>query len=76
MQNQVSLWALKKLTMDQIIGYIQQNSSKTFQARMASLSVVEYEQLTEEQTKQRLAVAIATMDEEQYDDYLLELIDE
>jgi hypothetical protein len=72
----ISIWSLKKMPMDQVTAYIQTNGSVSFQARMANLPVSDYEKLAGDEARERLIDAISKMSGEQYDDYLLELIDE
>jgi hypothetical protein len=72
----VSIWTLKKMPMDQVTAYIQANGSVSFQARMADMPVPEYANLAGDEAREKLIDAISRMSGEQYDDYLLELIDE
>ncbi|EJW16109.1 hypothetical protein M5X00_11620 [Paenibacillus alvei] len=76
MSGSISIWALKKMPMQQVIQYIEQHSSTDFQARMTNMQVSDYEALSPDQAQDELRAAISTMNEEHYTDYLLELIDE
>lgn len=76
MSDGISIWALKKMPLQQVIHYIGQHSSPDFQARMTNMQVSDYEALSPDQAQDKLRAAISTMNEEHYTDYLLELIDE
>ncbi|MBN3527239.1 hypothetical protein [Paenibacillus apiarius] len=76
MSNGISIWTLKKMPMQHVVRYIEENSGIEFQARMANMSHNNYGKLTSAQAQEQLATAISRMNEEQYTDYLLELIDE
>jgi hypothetical protein len=72
----ISIWALKKMPLQQVIQYIGQHSSPDFQARMTNMQESDFEALSPDQAEDRLRDAISRMSEEKYTDYLLELIDE
>jgi hypothetical protein len=74
--NHVSLWSLKKLPINEVIAYIQTNSTPSLQARMANLSLPDYNKLSPKETHESLITAISKMSEEKYEDFLLEIIDE
>lgn len=76
MSDGISIWALKKMPLQQVIQYIGQHSSPDFQARMTNMQESDFEALSPEQAEDRLRDAISRMSEEKYTDYLLELIDE
>ena len=76
MSDGISIWALKKMPLQQVIQYIEQHSTPDFQARMTNMQVSDYEALPTEQVQDKLRAAISNMSEELYTDYLLELIDE
>jgi hypothetical protein len=64
------------MPLQQVIQYIVRNSTPEFQARMADMKQTEYGLLLPDQAQDKLAVAISKMSEEDYTDYLLELVDE
>jgi hypothetical protein len=72
----ISIWALKKMPLQQVIQYIGQHSSPDFQARMTNMQESDFEALSPDQAEDRLRDAISRMSEEKYTDYLLDLIDE
>ncbi|KJB86180.1 hypothetical protein AZ66_20255 [Paenibacillus sp. E194] len=76
MSDGISIWALKKMPLQQVIQYIGQHSSPDFQARMTNMQESDFEALSPDQAEDRLRDAISRMSEEKYTDYLLELIDE
>lgn len=76
MSDGISIWALKKMPLQQVIQYITQHSAPEFQARMINMQESDFEALSPEQAEDRLRDAISGMSEEKYTDYLLELIDE
>jgi len=76
MQHSMSIWTLKKQPLADVARYITDNGSLPFQARMASLAPEEYAGLSTEARQDRLIRAIASMEDETYSDFLLELIDE
>jgi hypothetical protein len=76
MTSNVSIWTLKTLPMETIVDFIAERGGTGIQARMASMPESEYACLTGLEAKERLAGAIARMDEDTYDEFLLEIIDE
>ncbi|MBE9916732.1 hypothetical protein G8C92_22195 [Paenibacillus donghaensis] len=76
MSHDISIWTLKKMPLQQVIQYIEQNSTPEYRARMAKIKKADYERLPAEQAQDKLAAAISKMSEEEYTDYLLELVDE
>lgn len=76
MSDGISIWALKKMPLQQVIQYIMQHSAPDLQARMTNMQESDFEALSQDQAEDRLRDAISTMSEEKYTDYLLELIDE
>lgn len=76
MKHEVSVWTLKKRPLQEVLHYIEQNSSPAFQAKMVNLRPEEYSNLNHEAAREKLEIAISQMDDELYTDYLLEIIDE
>ncbi|EPY06401.1 hypothetical protein PAALTS15_14676 [Paenibacillus alvei TS-15] len=76
MSDGISIWALKKMPLQQVIQYIMQHSAPDLQARMTNMQESDFEALSPDQAEDRLRDAISRMSEEKYTDYLLELIDE
>ncbi|GIO33150.1 MULTISPECIES: hypothetical protein [Paenibacillus] len=76
MSQDISIWTLKKMPLQQVIQYIERNSTPDYRARMAKISKMDYERLPAAQAQDKLAAAISNMSEEEYTDYLLELVDE
>ncbi|WP_339322579.1 hypothetical protein [Paenibacillus sp. FSL W8-0194] len=76
MSDDISIWTLKKMPMQEVIQYIEQNSTPAYRARMAKINQADYERLPSEQAQDKLAAAISKMSEQEYTDYLLELVDE
>ncbi|MDR9853431.1 hypothetical protein RJP21_07460 [Paenibacillus sp. VCA1] len=76
MSQDISIWTLKKMPLQQVIQYIERNSTPDYRARMAKISKTDYERLPAAQAQDKLAAAISNMSEEEYTDYLLELVDE
>jgi len=76
MQHPMSIWTLKKQPLADVALYITRNSAMPFQARMAGMPLPAYADLSAESRQDRLIRAIASMEDETYSDYLLELIDE
>ncbi len=76
MDHPISIWTLKKQPLAEVAAYIAKNGSIAFQARMADMPLDAYDALPEAEQQDRLIQAIASMPDEDYSDYLLELIDE
>lgn len=76
MSHDISIWTLKKMPLQLVVQYIEQNSTPEYRARMAKIKKADYERLPAEQAQDKLAAAISNMSEEEYTDYLLELVDE
>lgn len=76
MSDGISIWALKKMPLQQVIQYLMQHSAPDLQARMTNMLESDFEALSPNQAEDRLRDAISGMSEEKYTDYLLELIDE
>jgi len=76
MQQPISIWTLKKQPLADVASYIAQSGTLPFQATMAGMPLAEFEALPAEARKERLIDAIASMTDEAYSEYLLELIDE
>jgi hypothetical protein len=62
--------------MNDVLDYIEQNSTKQFQAQMIDMPLSEYDKLPVSEAREQLGMAISRMNEERYSEYLLELIDE
>ncbi len=76
MKHPISIWTLKKQPLAEVAAYIIGNGTPQFQARMADMPLAAYTALPEDEQQERLIQAIASMPDEDYSDYLLELIDE
>lgn len=72
----ISIWNLKNMPMDEVVDFITENSRESFQAKMASAEEADYSRLSPPERKEALMQAISGMNEESYDEYLLEIIDE
>ncbi|CAM4493076.1 hypothetical protein [Paenibacillus tarimensis] len=72
----ISIWTLKKLPLGDIVDYIQLHGSTDLQARMAALELDDYIRMTAAEGAYRIKQQIAALPEEEYDEFLLELIDE
>jgi hypothetical protein len=71
-----SIWTLKKKPLPDIAAYIINNGNVRLQAEMAKMPVQEYQSLSMEAAAEQLIRSISRMDDERYNDYLLDLIDE
>lgn len=74
--NHISLWSLKKLPMEELIDYIRVHGKPELQARMASLPLDAFAQLGEAAARSSLVGSISQMEDEDYENFLLEIIDE
>lgn len=72
----VSIWTLKKQPIQEIIAYILDHSDANYQAKLVNKELQAYLKLSPSAKSESMIHAISQMDEETYDDYLLELIDE
>ena len=71
-----SIWTLKKRPLHEVADFIRTHAAIAMQAEMTGMTPDAYRSLTAEEAVERLANAIAAMDDESYTDYLLALIDE
>ncbi|WP_274361350.1 hypothetical protein [Paenibacillus thermotolerans] len=72
----ISIWNLKNMPLDQVVDFITENSQEGFQAKMASAEEAEYSRMSPPERKEALMRAIFDMNEESYEQHLLEIIDE
>jgi hypothetical protein len=74
--NHISLWGLKKLPMEEVVDYIRTHGKPELQARMANVPQDVFSLMDEASARSALAGGISRMDDEAYEDCLLEIIDE
>lgn len=74
--NHISLWSLKKLPMDEVIDYIRVHGKPELQARMANVPLDDYARMDEASARSSLIGSISRMNDEDYENCLLEIIDE